>query len=156
MTTRGMRKKPKAEIEIIEADPIATKIKNHAHAIYKGKIYNNLPVDAQTAICLGFNSTLDLSNNSETSNNQRHLFNEDEWEKIKNDYDAKVKFEDIPESIMTELKEIEHLAEGSLTKAYQECLMKQAKYAFTKEETYFKIYAHVTSVMKLHPEYLEA
>ncbi|EIE75681.1 hypothetical protein RO3G_00385 [Rhizopus delemar RA 99-880] len=57
---------------------------------------------------------------------------------------------------MTVLKEIEHLAEGSLTKAYREFLMKQAEYAFTKEETYFKIYAHVISVMKLHPEYLEA
>ncbi|KAG1321306.1 hypothetical protein G6F62_010894 [Rhizopus arrhizus] len=57
---------------------------------------------------------------------------------------------------MAELKKIEHLAEGSLTEAYRKCLMKQAEYAFTKEETYFKIYAHVISVMKLHPEYLEA
>lgn len=35
-------------------------------------------------------------------------------------------------------------------------MIKQAEYAFTQEETYFKIYAHVISVMKLHPEYLEA
>lgn len=34
--------------------------------------------------------------------------------------------------------------------------MKQAEYTFTKEETYFKIYAHIISVMKLHSEYLEA
>ncbi|CEP20152.1 hypothetical protein [Parasitella parasitica] len=34
--------------------------------------------------------------------------------------------------------------------------MKQAEYAFAQEETYFKIYAHVISVMKLHPEYWEA
>ncbi|KAG1147547.1 hypothetical protein G6F37_009598 [Rhizopus arrhizus] len=48
---------------------------------HAGKIYNNLPVDAKTAICLGFNSTLDLSNNSKAPNSQRCLFNEDEWEK---------------------------------------------------------------------------
>ncbi|KAI7899762.1 uncharacterized protein BX663DRAFT_488984 [Cokeromyces recurvatus] len=101
-------------------------------------LLNSVEICKKESICLRFNSTLDLSNNSEAPNNQRCLFNEDEWEKIKNDYDAKakVKFENIPESTMTELKDIENLAEGSLTKAYRECLMNQAEYAFTKEKTY--------------------
>lgn len=75
---------------------------------------------------------------------------------MKEDYKPDIVFADIPDDIKKQLKDIESLATVSLTKAHQQCLARQASYAFTKEEIYFKVYTHIISVMKQHPEYLEA
>lgn len=59
-----------------------TKIKHHAQDLYFGKQYHKLDNVRKDSISNGFNSILDLTNNSRERNGQRSLFTNEEWLKL--------------------------------------------------------------------------
>jgi hypothetical protein len=73
----------------------------------KGKIFHNLPIEAQNSITLGFNSTLDLSNHGTNQYAQKHLFGKPEWNNLIEKYQSTTHCKTISKKVKTELESIE-------------------------------------------------
>ncbi|KAG1317933.1 hypothetical protein G6F62_012625 [Rhizopus arrhizus] len=61
----------------------------------------------------------------------------------------------LPDCIERDLLKIEQMAVDDLKKAYQLCLKLQIQYAFTPDEAYFEIYAHVIRLLNKHNSILK-
>ncbi|KAG0738038.1 hypothetical protein G6F16_011760 [Rhizopus arrhizus] len=92
------------------------------------KTYTDLTGEAKNSVFLGFNSIVDLSNNSTDEGSQCSFFSNEEWQQLKN------------------LK-IEKKARTDLKAAYRLSLDCQYKHAFSSDESYFEIYSHVIRLL---------
>ncbi|KAI7903228.1 uncharacterized protein BX663DRAFT_433690, partial [Cokeromyces recurvatus] len=74
-------------------------------------------------------------------NSQKSFFTEDWWKTLNDLWNKKKSWKPLPSDISFELKEIETLAKTNIKFAYVKSLEMQAKYAFSENEEYFKVYS---------------
>lgn len=123
-----------------------TKIKHHAQDLYFGNQYHKLDNNKKDSISNGFNSILDLTNNS--LNGQRCLFSKEEWENFNAKWNKQKNWDRIDEDVRTKLKTIEDLAVSDVRKAYVKTLTSQTRYALTENEVYFEVYAFMLKTLQ--------
>ncbi|KAI7897712.1 uncharacterized protein BX663DRAFT_584304 [Cokeromyces recurvatus] len=126
---------------------VASIIKERANSIYLDKAYHKLDNASKNTISNGFNSILDLSDNNEGKNSQKSFFTEDQWKTLNDLWNKKKSWKPLPSGISFELKEIETLAKTNIKSAYVKSLEMQAKYAFSENEEYFKVYSSILSTI---------
>ncbi|CAO3697855.1 unnamed protein product [Rhizopus stolonifer] len=157
--TRARTKKPAAteDEDIFEIDgvvldgmekSVGSTIKTEAVKLAKAKkTFSNLSEEEKDSVYLSLNSIVDLSNNSTGPGTQRSFFPGSTWQQLKNLVYESRTMPPLPESVEEDLREIEQMAVSNLKQSYQLCLRLQAKHAFTPEEHYFEIYAHVLRLL---------
>lgn len=123
---------------------VRSTIKTEAVKLAKAKkTFSNLSEEEKDSVFLCLSSIVDLSNNSTAPGTQRSFFPGSAWQKLKNLVYESHTMPPLPENVEEVLKEIEQMAVSNLKQSYQLCLRLQVKHAFTSEEHYFGIYAHV-------------
>ncbi|CEP11461.1 hypothetical protein [Parasitella parasitica] len=139
------KKKLPAEKDAIlkSGQSTGTIIKHHAQDLYFGKQYHKLDNVQKDSISNGFNSILDLTNNSPERNGQRSLFTNEEWLKLNKKWNKQKNWDQLDDDVQRMLKKIENLAVYDLKKAYVKTLSYQTEYALTENEVYFEVYACV-------------
>ncbi|CAO3646502.1 unnamed protein product [Mucor hiemalis] len=124
-----------------------TKIKHRAQNLYFGNQYHKLDNVQKGSISNGFNSILDLTNNSPERNSQRSVFTNEEWLKLNSIWNKLKNWDQLDDDVQRMLKTIENLAVYDLNKAYVKTLSYQTKYALTENEVYFEVYACVLKIL---------
>ncbi|KAG1467619.1 hypothetical protein G6F56_004309 [Rhizopus delemar] len=131
---------------------VASMIKYHAHQTHMNKKYSELDNYAKNSVSNGFNSILDLTENNVHPLNQKAIFTDEQWKQLNHAWNKRINWNPISKGFTEELKEIEKLAEFDIREAYKLSLNKQIKYAFTEEESYFKIYSLILSSLNFNSD----
>lgn len=106
-------------------------------------------MEKKVSVCLGLNSIVDISNNDSTTGSQKSLFTEEDWRELKYKvYVDRNNLPMIPVYVERKLKEIESVIMEDIRSAYKKCLEYQAEYAFTDDEAYLEVYAHVIRLIQ--------
>ncbi|KAI9475676.1 MAG: hypothetical protein EXX96DRAFT_540259 [Benjaminiella poitrasii] len=146
--TRSRAKKPAAieDENFVEIDGVILEgmEKSVGSTIKTEATFSNLSEEGKYSVYLSLNSIIDLSNNSTAPGTQRSFFSGLAWQQLKNLVYESRTMPQPPENVEDDLREIEQMADSNLKNSYQLCLRLQAKHAFTPEEHYFEIYAHIS------------
>ncbi|CAO3588640.1 unnamed protein product [Absidia cylindrospora] len=117
--------------------------KNTFIDLYYKKRYSELDHHQQNTVCLGLNSILDLSDQSNYSGSQRTFFNCNDWEMLQRKYGSNFLWKKMDSNIDGIFEEIEKLAHDDPQASYSRCLGNQLKFALQPEECLFKVDGHL-------------